>query len=125
MMGFVRVWLPLAIIAGGLIVIVATGGSETGVEGGAAIIGAGASVWLLNVIFRVGVQGERERDAEDEARDFYDKHGYWPDEAPPPGSSAGAAEPGDEPSDPHRQPPHRHRSSPGPGGTARRPPRRP
>jgi hypothetical protein len=125
MMSFVRVWLPLAIIAGGLIVIVATGGSETGVEGGAGIIGAGASVWLLNVIFRVGVQGERERDAEDEARDFYDKHGYWPDEAPPPGSSAGAAEPGDEPSDPHRQPPHHHRSSPGPGGAARRPPRRP
>jgi hypothetical protein len=114
MLRFVRLWLPLAIIAGGLIVIVATGGSETGVEGGAAIIGAGASVWLLNVIFRVGVQGERERDAEDEARDFYAEHGHWPDEAPP-----------QEPEDPHRQPPHPHRSSPGPGGAARRPPRRP
>jgi hypothetical protein len=125
MMGVVRLWLPLAIIAGGLIVIVATGGSETGVEGGAAIIGAGASVWLLNVIFRVGVQGERERDAEDEARDFYGEHGYWPDEAPPPGSPAAAAEPGEEPSDPHRRPAHPHRSSPGPGGAARRPPRRP
>jgi hypothetical protein len=126
MMGIVRLWLPLAIIAGGLIVIVATGGSETGVEGGAAIIGAGASVWLLNVIFRVGVQGERERDAEDEARDFYGEHGYWPDEAPPPGSPAAAAEdPAEEPSDPHRRPPHPHRSSPGPGGAARRPPRRP
>ena len=126
MMGIVRVWLPLAIIAGGLIVIVATGGSETGVEGGAAIIGAGASVWLLNVIFRVGVQGERERDAEDQARDFYGEHGYWPDEAPPPGSSAAAAEePTEEPSDPHRRPAHPHRSSPGPGGAARRPPRRP
>jgi hypothetical protein len=125
MMGIVRLWLPLAIIAGGLIVIVATGGSETGVEGGAGIIGAGAAVWLLNVIFRVGVQGERERDAEDEARDFYGRHGYWPDEAPPPGSSAAADAPSEEPSDPHRPPPHRHRSAPGPGGTPRRPPRRP
>jgi hypothetical protein len=124
-MRWVRVWLPVAIIVAGVIAIVASGGSEAGWEGGVAIIAAGASVWLLNVIFRVGVQGERERDAEDEARDFYDKHGYWPDEAPPPGSSAGAAEPGDEPSDPHRQPPHHHRSSPGPGGAARRPPRRP
>ena len=126
MMRFVRLWLPLAIIAAGLIVIVATGGSETGVEGGAAIIGAGASVWLLNVIFRVGVQGERERDAEDEARDFYGKHGYWPDETPPPGSAAGAADDAPpESSDPHHQSPHPHRSSPGPGGAARRPPRRP
>jgi hypothetical protein len=124
-MRWVRVWLPVAIMVAGVVAIVASGGSEAGWEGGVAIIAAGVSVWLLNVIFRVGVQGERERDAEDEARDFYDKHGYWPDEAPPPGSSAGAAEPGDEPSDRHRQPPHRHRSSPGPGGTARRPPRRP
>ena len=92
-MGLVRIWLPVAIVAGGLIVIVATGGSETGVEGGAGIIGAGLSVWLLNVIFRVGVQGERERDAEDEARDFYGAHGYWPDEAPPPDPAEPAPEP--------------------------------
>ena len=116
-------WLPLAIIAGGLIVIVATGGSETGVEGGAAIIGAGASVWLLNVIFRVGVQGERERDAEDEARDFYGEHGYWPDEAPPPVARGSRRDRGGA-VDPHRRPPHPHRSSPD-RGAARRPPRRP
>ena len=119
-MRFVRVWLPVLIIAGGIIVIIATGGSETGVEGGAGIIGAGASVWLLNVIFRVGVQGERDRDAEDEARDFYAEHGYWPDEAPPPQDAPPAAH-----AHPHRQPtPARH--PPGRAGTpARRPPRRP
>jgi hypothetical protein len=120
-MGIVRVWLPAAIVLGGLIVIVATGGSETGVEGGAGIIGAGLSVWLLNVIFRVGVQGERERDAEDEARDFYAAHGYWPDEAPPPVPE----EPADKPDQHRRQPDHPHRSSARPGTTARRPPRRP
>ena len=27
------------------------------------IIGAGLSVWLLNLLFRVGVSGDRERDA--------------------------------------------------------------
>jgi hypothetical protein len=120
-MRLVRIWLPAAIVLGGLIVIVATGGSETGVEGGAGIIGAGLSVWLLNVIFRVGVQGERERDAEDEARDFYAAHGYWPDEAPPPAPE----EPADTP-DEHRRPPdHPHRPPGRPGTTARRPPRRP
>ena len=118
-MRLIRVWLPLAIIAGGLIVIVATGGSETGVEGGAGIIAAGASVWLLNVIFRVGVAGERERDAEDRARDFYDEHGYWPDEAPP------EPPPSEHRADPHRQAPQPHRPPGHAGGAARRPPRRP
>jgi hypothetical protein len=121
-MRIVRVWLPLAIIAGGLIVIVATGGSETGVEGGAGIIGAGASVWLLNVIFRVGVQGERERDAEDEARDYYSEHGYWPDEAPP---AEAEPAPGQRAPDPHRRAPDPHRPPDRGGGLARRPPRRP
>jgi hypothetical protein len=120
-MRFIRVWLPVAIIAGGVIVIVATGGSETGFEGGAGIIGAGASVWLLNVIFRVGVQGERDRDAEDEARAYYDEHGYWPDEAPR------ATDPEDDapPRDPHRPPGHPRHPPGRAGGPARRPPRRP
>jgi hypothetical protein len=122
-MRFVRVWLPVAIIAGGVIVIVATGGSETGVEGAAGIIGAGASVWLLNVIFRVGVQGERDRDAEDEARAFYGEHGYWPDEAPP--APDPEAEPDVRPRDPHRHRPHPRHPPGRAGGPARRPPRRP
>ena len=128
-MSLVRVWLPVAIVVAGVIAIIATGGSLTGWEGGMAIIAAGLSVWLLNVIFRVGVAGERERDAEDAARDFYAEHGYWPDEAPPetapPAPPAATAEP---PADPHRRPPHagHPHGAPGrPGGAARRPPRRP
>ena len=121
-MRWVRVWLPLAIIAGGAVAIAATGGSVEGWEGGGAIIGAGMAVWLLNFFFRVGVQGDRERDAEDAAREFFDRHGYWPDEAPPPGP--------EPPPDPHRHPrsgghAHGHPPSGRPGGTARRPPRRP
>ena len=56
---------------------------EVGVGGG-LIVAAGLSVWLLNWFFRIGVRGDRERDAEDRARDFYDAHGHWPDEPPPP-----------------------------------------
>jgi hypothetical protein len=81
-MRWVRVWLPVAIIAGGVVAIVASGGTDAAWEGGAAIIGAGAAVWLLNLFFRIGVLGDRERDAEDAARDFFDRHGHWPDEEP-------------------------------------------
>ena len=87
-MRWVRTWLPVGIIATGLVIIVATGGSETGVEGGGMLIGAGLSVWLLNLFFRVGVRGDRERDAEDRARAFFDEHGHWPDEG---AASAGPA----------------------------------
>jgi hypothetical protein len=125
-MRFVRIWLPLGIVAGGLVAIVATGGSLSGVEGGVAIIAAGISVWMLNVIFRVGVAGERERDAEDAARDYYAEHGYWPDEAPPAAADPSPAP--EPPGHPHRRPPqadHPHRPAGRPGTPARRPPRRP
>jgi hypothetical protein len=125
-MRVVRVWLPVAIIVAGVIAIIATGGSEAGWEGGVGIIAAGMSVWLLNIIFRVGVQGERERDAEDEARDYYDEHGYWPDEAPPePPADAKTHPPPHRTADPHRSSPHPHHPTGHGDGPARRPPRRP
>lgn len=95
-MNSVRHWLPAAICVGGVVLIVATGGSTEGWEGGFLMISAGLSVWLLNIFYRLSVRGERERDAEAEARDFFDRHGHWPDEAPPPGA------PSPPPADPHR-----------------------
>ena len=81
---FVRIGLPVLICLAGLVVIIARGGDETSLEGGGAIIAAGLSVALLNVLHRVGVSGDVERRTEDEARDFFDAHGYWPGEGPDP-----------------------------------------
>jgi hypothetical protein len=83
-MRFVRTWLPIGIIVAGCIVASVTGFSDTGLEGGTLLIAAGLSVWLLNLLYRVGVKGDRERDEEDRARAYFDEHGYWPDEEPPP-----------------------------------------
>jgi len=82
-MRLVRIWLPLAIIAAGVVLAAATGFSESGLEGGALLISAGASVWLLNLLYRVGVKGDRDRDEEDRARDYFAEHGRWPDDPPP------------------------------------------
>jgi hypothetical protein len=79
-MSWIRTWLPVTIIASGLVVAVATGFSENGVEGGTLLVAAGLSVWLLNLLYRVGVKGDRERDEEDRARAYFDEHGHWPDE---------------------------------------------
>jgi hypothetical protein len=79
MMRAVRIGLPIAICLAGAIVI-AIEPSRNGLEGGLLIVSAGLSVWLLNWLYRVGVAGERERDEEDDARAFFDRHGEWPDE---------------------------------------------
>jgi hypothetical protein len=93
-MRFVRTWLPIGIIVAGCVVAIATGFSDNGIEGATLLIAAGLSVWLLNLLYRVGVKGDRERDDEDRARAYFDEHGYWPDEEPPAGEPV---------SDPHRQ----------------------
>jgi hypothetical protein len=86
-MRWVRTWLPISIIVSGFVVALVTGFSETGVEGGTLLVAAGLSVWLLNLLYRVGVQGDRERDKEDRARAYFDEHGYWPDDERGPESS--------------------------------------
>ena len=82
MMRLVRFGLPVLICLGGVFAI-AIEPNKNGLEGGLLIVSAGLSVWLLNWLYRVGVAGERERDEEDEARAFFDRHGVWPDEVSP------------------------------------------
>jgi hypothetical protein len=76
---FVRLWLPLIIIVAGILVAL-IGQSEPSSEGGALIVSAGLSVWLLNAFFRIGVRGDRERAQESRARDEFERTGHWPDE---------------------------------------------
>jgi hypothetical protein len=82
-MKFVRIWLPVTILAAGLVLIAVRGGDETSIEGAAALWGAGLSVALLNWLHRVGVSGDSARDDEDQARAYFDRHGRWPDDVPP------------------------------------------
>jgi hypothetical protein len=87
---FLRIWLPAIVTLGGVVVMAVGGFGDVALEGGAGIVGAGLSIWLLNVLLRVGLHDDVDRDREDAARDFLDEHGYWPDEAPPGASSAPA-----------------------------------
>lgn len=77
-----RYGLPAAVAIAGLVVLVLNR-SIDGLEGFAMLVGAAAAILLLNVLYRVGVSGDEERDREAEARDYLDAHGHWPDEQPP------------------------------------------
>lgn len=88
MLKFVRIWLPAFVTLAGVGVMIVGGFDEIALEGGAGIIGAGLAIWLMNVLFRIGLDNDRDRDEEDAARKFLDVHGHWPDEpAPPPRTS--------------------------------------
>jgi hypothetical protein len=74
----VRYGIPAALFLAGTI-ISATGGT-VGIAGGAMFISAATAVLLLNVLFRIGVEGDKARDREEEARRYFDEHGRWPGE---------------------------------------------
>jgi len=75
----VRYLLPLLLFLGG-IVLFAIEPNTIGLEGLVMATGAALSVLFLNWLFREGVRGDRERDKEAAARDYYAEHGRWPDE---------------------------------------------
>ncbi len=75
----VRYVLPAVIAIVGVLVLVFNQ-TLSGLEGFAMAIGVAGSVLLLNVLYRIGVSGDRERDEEEAARVYFDEHGRWPGE---------------------------------------------
>ena len=75
-----RVWLPLTIAVAGVVAIV-VGHARTPVAGaGVVLLGTALIVWMINWMFRMSVESNRDRDREEEAREYFDRHGRWPDE---------------------------------------------
>ena len=79
-MRLVRYVLPGLVVLAGL-VFMALGG-ETNLEGGGGLVSAGLAIYMINWLFRAGAHGETQRDAEEAAREYFDRHGHWPDETP-------------------------------------------
>jgi hypothetical protein len=74
----VRYALPAAICLVGLVFLVIDPGANY--EGAMALLGAGLSVLLVNLLFRFGLTSDRDRASEDAARREFDRTGRWPDE---------------------------------------------
>jgi hypothetical protein len=73
----IRYGIPLALFVAGAIVTATAG--RVGLAAGALFFSAGSAVLLLNVLYRIGVEGDKERDREEAAREYFDRHGHWPD----------------------------------------------
>jgi hypothetical protein len=72
----IRYVLPAVVTVCGL-VFMALGG-ETDLEGGASLVSAGLAIYFVNWLYRIGVQGDRERVGEEAAREYFARHGRWP-----------------------------------------------
>ena len=81
-LAFVRYGLPALLVLAGFVLLFAAPNS-TRYEGFSMCVGAGLAIWLLNWLFRLGAEGDRERDAEEAAREHFARTGRWPDEEAP------------------------------------------
>lgn len=73
----IRYVLPAAVVIAGIVVM--SLGSETDLEGGAGIAGAGLAIFAMNWLIRKATD-DPARAEEEAAREFFDRHGRWPDE---------------------------------------------
>ncbi len=71
----IRYGIPLVLLIAGVVV----GAVTDSVAATALFISAATAVLLLNVLYRIGAEGDKERDREESARAYFDEHGRWPD----------------------------------------------
>jgi|SRR5450755_1158125 hypothetical protein len=75
---FTRHGIPALVVLAGIVAMCF--GTATSLVGGAGLIGAGVATWLIAWLYRVGVEGDRTRDAEERARRYFERHGRWPEQ---------------------------------------------
>jgi hypothetical protein len=73
----VRYGLPLAMTIGGIVAL-ELGDAAAGF--GVVLIGCAGIVLLINVLFRLSIISNKERDEEERARERFEREGRWPDE---------------------------------------------
>ena len=86
-----RLWLPLIIGAAGVVLIVlghaslsqSAGGDALKAASGVGLVIVAIIVWMVNWMFRMSVESNREREDEEAAREHFDRTGRWPDEEGP------------------------------------------
>ena len=82
-MWVVRIGLPLALVITGVVLMIAgdfNSDRSTTAATGLVLAGIGLMVWMLNWLFRMSIDSNVEREREELAREYFDKHGHWPGE---------------------------------------------
>lgn len=75
-----RIWVPAVIAVAGVVAIVIGHGKNAAAGAGVGLVIVALIVWMVNWLYRIGVSSNRDREREEEAREYFDRHGRWPDE---------------------------------------------
>src|ERR1017187_3947510 len=75
-----RLWLPLVIAVAGAVGIVLGHGRTSLAGAGVGLLVIAVIVWMINWMIRLSVESNDDRDREEAAREYFDRHGHWPDE---------------------------------------------
>lgn len=73
-----RIWLPAAISVVGVVLIVFSEGATR--AAGVTLAGVGVLVALTTWYVRLSFDSGRDREREEEAREYFTRHGRWPGE---------------------------------------------
>jgi hypothetical protein len=75
-----RIWVPVAIAVAGVVGIIIGHGKTAAAGAGVGLVIVALIVWMINWMFRMSVESNRDRDKEEEAREYFGRTGRWPDE---------------------------------------------
>jgi hypothetical protein len=81
---FVRYGLPvLLLVAGGVLIGLGHASTHSAAAAtGLVLAGLSLSVWMINLLYRMTIESNQDREKEEQARDYFTQHGYWPGEGP-------------------------------------------
>jgi hypothetical protein len=75
-----RSWLPALVAIVGLVAVIIGHGRTPTAAAGVVLMGAALIVWMINWLFRMSLESNRDREREEEAREYFDRTGRWPDD---------------------------------------------
>lgn len=75
-----RVGLPALLVVAGVVCLFIGHGTNGAAGVGVVLLGVALMVVLLDWLYHLGISSDRDREIEEEARDYYTRTGHWPDE---------------------------------------------
>jgi hypothetical protein len=76
----VRVGLPVLLAIAGVVALIVGHGRTSAAGAGVVLIGVAVMVILIDWLYRLSIASNRDREREEEARQYFDRTGSWPDD---------------------------------------------
>jgi hypothetical protein len=75
-----RVGLPVLLVIGGTVLLIVGRGTTSAAALGVVLLGVALMVVLIDWLYRLSVESNKDREREEQAREYFTRTGRWPDE---------------------------------------------